>query len=218
VTLHGDNFNEGRLTLGWGRNSYDQLPFPNRGTNQQFTALIALPLDRQSLSYYKTSYSAHLYQPLFNGFILSLLGNVAYGNGFSNNSLPFFENYFAGGIAQPGGIVRGYESYSLGPQDNFGNSMGANLLTTASAGIILPYPFSRDTVRTSIFADAGNVFAYGTPVALRGTDAGPLRYSAGVSIDWRSPFGPLAFSLAKPLNMQPLDQSQYFQFSLSSGF
>lgn len=218
VAIHGDNFNEGRLTLGWGRNSYDQLPFPNRGINQQFTALVALPLDRDSLSYYKTSYTAHWYQPLTHGFIFSLLGNVAYGNGFSNNSLPFFENYYAGGIAQPGGMVRGYESYSLGPLDNFGNAMGANLLTTMSAGIILPYPFSRDNVRTSAFADAGNVFAYGTPAILRGTEAGPLRYSAGVSIDWRSPFGPLSFSLAKPLNMQPLDESQYFQFSLSSGF
>ena len=219
VNLYGDNFNQIRLTAGWNRNSYDQLPFPNRGTNQQLTGLVALPAQSDSLSYYKTSYTARWYQPITHGFIFSLLGNVAFGNGFNkNNSLPFFENYYSGGIAQPGGQVRGYESYSLGPQDIYGNPLGGNFLAGGTASIILPYPLSRDNVRTSFFADAGNVYAVGTPAALTGTDAGPLRYSAGVSLEWRSPFGPLAFNLAKPLNMQPQDRSQSFQFSLSSAF
>lgn len=218
VNLYGDNFNEIRFNAGWNRNSYDQLPFPNRGINQQLTSLVALPGDSDSLSYYKASYTAHLYQPITHGFIFSLLGNIAYGNGFNGNSLPFFENYYSGGIAQPGGQVRGYESYSLGPQDIYGNPLGGNFLIGGTASLILPYPLSRDNVRTSIFADGGNVYAKGTPAALTGTDTGPLRYSAGVSIEWRSPFGPLAFSLSKPLNLQPQDRSQVFQFSLSSGF
>ena len=87
-----------------------------------------------------------------------------------------------------------------------------------SAGLILPYPLSRDNVRTMLFADAGNVFVQGTPVALAGTGGGPIRYSSGVSVEWRSPFGPLAFSVAAPLNKQPTDRDQYFQFSLSSSF
>ena len=99
-----------------------------------------------------------------------------------------------------------------------GNSMGANFLVNGTAGLILPYPLSRDSFRTTIFTDIGNVFAEGTPAALRGSQAGPLRYSAGVSVEWRSPFGPLAFSLAKSLNPQPTDQTQLFQFALSSGF
>lgn len=218
VNLYGTNFNEIRLTTGLSRNSYDQLPFPTHGINQQLTALVALPATSDSLSYYKTSYSAHLYHPLFKGFIFSLLGNVAYGNGFDNDSLPFFENYYAGGIAQPGGQVRGYDSYSLGPKDNYGNAIGANFLVNGSAAIIFPYPLSRDNVRTSVFVDAGNVFAQGIPAPLTGTDSGPIRYSAGVSLEWRSPFGPLAFSIAKPLNLQPGDSNQVFQFSLSSGF
>ncbi len=148
-----------------------------------------MPATSQSLDYFKTSYQAHLYYPLTRGFIFSILGNVGYGNMFNNNGLPFFENYYAGGTAQPG-QVRGYDSYSLGPLDNFGNSMGANFLINGGLGLILPYPLSRDNVRTTIFTDAGNVFAKGTPLYLRGTDSGPLRYSAGVSVEWRSPFGP----------------------------
>lgn len=217
VNLYGRDFNEIRLSGGWNRNSYDQMPYPTRGLNQQATGLIALPAASNSLSYYKTSYQAHWYQPLTRGFILTVLGNAAYGNMFSGNGLPFFENYFAGGISSPG-QVRGYESYSLGPRDNNGNSLGANLLLNGSIGVILPYPLSRDTIRTTLFADAGNVFISGTPPALSGVDAGPLRYSAGLSLEWRSPFGPLAFSVAKPLNKQPWDDEQIFQFTLSSGF
>lgn len=218
VNLYGDNFNEAHLTAGWNRNNYDQMPFPTRGTNQQWTGLVALPADSESLSYYKTAYTAHWYQPITHGFIFSLLGNVAYGNGFGKNSLPFFENYYAGGTAQPAGQVRGYDSYSLGPQDNFGNALGANFMVAGTASVILPYPLSRDNVRTSFFADAGNVFPRGIPVALTGTPSGPLRYSAGVSLEWRSPFGPLAFSLAKAINPQPGDGLQPFQFALSSVF
>lgn len=217
VNLYGRDFHEIRLTTGWNRNSYDQIPFPTRGLNQQASALVALPASSNSLAYYKTNYQAHWYQPITSGFIFSLLGNVGYGNTFKNNGLPFFENYYAGGIAQPG-QVRGYESYSLGPKDSNGNAIGANFLVNGSAGLILPYPLSRDTVRTTLFADAGNVFIQGTPLPLSGFAGGTIHYSAGLGVEWRSPFGPLAFSLAVPLNKQFLDQTQVFQFTLSSGF
>lgn len=217
VALYGQYFNEVRLSAGWNRNSYDQMPYPNRGSNQQASVLVALPGAHDSLTYYKTAYQARLYQPLFKGFIFTALGNVAYGNSFNDQGLPFFENYFAGGIAQPG-QVRGYDSYSLGPLDNHGRALGANLLVNASAGLILPYPLSRESIRSSVFADAGNVYSYGLPLILQGTPSGPLRYSAGLSLEWRSPFGPLAFSVAKALNPQPLDQQQWFQFSVTSSF
>ena len=217
VTDYGRYFNEIRLNGGWNRNSYDQMPYPNKGMNQQASAMLALPATRDSLEYYKAAYQARVYYPLFGGFIFTALGNVAFGNTFDDQGLPFFENYFAGGIAQPG-QVRGYYSYSLGPLDNNGNALGGNFLANANVGLVLPYPLSRENVRTTLFSDAGNAFSYGTPVELRGTAAGPMRYSAGISVEWRSPFGPLAFSVATPLNKQPTDQQQIFQFSVSSSF
>ena len=217
VNQYGGSFNQFHLTGGWNRNSYDQMPFPTSGVNQQAGGLVALPLTSDSLTYYKTSYQARMYIPLVKEWVFSLYGNVAYGNAFNGQGLPFFENYLAGGIAQPG-QVRGYESFSLGPQDSTNRAIGANFLLNGSAELFLPYPFSRETIRTSVFADAGNVFVSGTPQALSGINSGPLRYSAGLAFQWRSPFGPLAFSLAKPLNLQPTDSAQYFQFSMSSSF
>ena len=217
VNQYGRNFNQLRLTSGWSRNSYDQMPYPTIGTNQQAGVLFALPATSESLNYYKASYQARAYYPLMYGFIVTAMGNVGYGNTYKNQGLPFYENYYAGGNAQPG-QVRGFDSYSLGPKDDHGNALGANLLVNGSAGLVLPYPLSRETIRVSLFVDAGNVFIQGTPIGLSGTNEGSMRYSGGLSVEWRSPFGPLAISLATPFNAGPLDRVQPFAFSVSSGF
>lgn len=217
VDLYGQHFQEIRFTNGFTRNTYDQLPYPTSGMNQQASVLIAAPANSGSLSYYKTSYLARLYQPIYRGFIFSALGNIAYGNQFNNQGLPNFENMYAGGTAQPG-QVRGYESYSLGPKDAFGNALGGNYQVNGSTSLILPYPLSRETIRSSVFVDAGTVYARNTLPAMTANNGGSMRYSTGISLEWRSPFGPLAFSLAKALNPQFMDDTQFFQFSLSSSF
>jgi outer membrane protein insertion porin family len=45
-----------------------------------------------------------------------------------------------------------------------------------------------------------------------------MRYSAGVGLTWISPVGPLKFSYAMPVNKQPQDKVQKFQFTLGSIF
>jgi outer membrane protein insertion porin family len=65
----------------------------------------------------------------------------------------------------------------------------------------------------SAFFDIGNVFA--------GADdftADELRMSVGLAGTWLSPIGPLAVSLAKPLNDKAGDDTQAFQFNLGAGF
>ncbi len=215
VDDNGDTFNEVRLKAGWSRSNYDQRPFPTSGTSNQLSALVALPATSNSLSYYESAYSFRGYQPLFKGFILTGTTTVKYGNSFDNQGLPFFENYFAGGIVQPG-QVRGYENYSIGPQDSNGNAYGGNLLTAGSIGLILPAPISQPSFRTTAFMDFGNVYGYNLPEDQQGTGSGPIRTSVGLSVDWRSPMGPLTFSLATPLNEQPGDVSNPFQFSVTS--
>lgn len=215
VDEYGYNFDEVRLKAGWAYNSYNQKIFPTSGINTQLGAMTAFPASSNSLSYYKTNYSFHGYQPLFKGFILTGSTTVEYGNSFDDQGLPFFENYFAGGILQPGQI-RGFENYSIGPQDSNGNAYGGNLLTVASVGLILPEPLSQPSFRTTAFVDAGNVYGYNLPENQQGTESGPVRVSTGLSVDWRSPMGPLTFSLATPLNEQPGDVSNPFQFSVSS--
>jgi len=89
VDLHGWQFDQIRLVAGWSRNSYDRMPYPTKGVNQQAVWSFVLPASTQSLNYYKGSYQAHMYYPLMKGFILSLLGDVGYGNTYGRQGLPF---------------------------------------------------------------------------------------------------------------------------------
>ena len=62
-----------------------------------------------------------------------------------------------------------------------------------------------------LFVDGGNVFE-------DKINTSELRYSAGIEEDWRSPIGPIQFSLAAPLNSKRGDQLEYFQFLIGATF
>lgn len=227
VTQHGVQFNQFLFTLGWGRNSLDQLVFPHSGVYQNATAQLVLPVGGQPLYYYKGNYSAHVYLPFKHNFILESRLSLGYGNSFASTSgLPFFANYYAGGIGTDG-QVRGYEISSLGPRDTNGLPLGGNVMTVGSLALIVPNPIS-DKLRTSVFVDAGNTYSTlgvtqrtpSPPNVRGGTASGPLRYSVGIDVDWRVPVFnvTLSFSLAKAMNPRPGDQTQVFQFNIGTGF
>lgn len=100
---------------------------------------------------------------------------------------------------------------------------GGNVLIEGSAELLFPLPFIKDQsqIRTGFFLDAGNVFdtsCGSTQVACYDVDFGELRYSVGVGLTWVTGFGPMSFSLAKPLNSDEFDQEEIFQFTLGRGF
>ena len=100
---------------------------------------------------------------------------------------------------------------------------GGNVLVEGSAELLFPMPFieDRSQLRTAFFLDVGNVFNTNcseTQVNCFGIDAGELRYSVGLGVTWLSGFGPLTFSLAKPLNASEIDRRESFQFTMGRGF
>ena len=184
---------------------------------------LALPVGGQPLDYYKASYTGLDFLPLTHNFIMQSRLSLGYGNGFaSTRGLPFFSNYYAGGIGTDG-QVRGYQISSLGPRDSNGYPLGGNVMTVGSLALIVPSPLPA-SVRTSLFVDAGNTYSTlgvtqpGNPKG--GTSPGPIRYSAGVNVDWRVlVFNvTLSFSVAKAINPRPGDQIQVFQFNIGTGF
>lgn len=225
VTQHGTQFNQLLLSIGWTRNGLDRLVFPEAGLYQSASAQLALPVGGKPLDYYKANYTGVDYLPLGHEFILQSRLNLGYGNGFaSTTGLPFFANYYAGGIGVDG-QVRGYEVSSLGPRDSNGYPLGGNVMTVGSMALIFPMPASvSEKVRTSVFVDAGNIYStlgVTQPNNPRGgTAAGPVRYSTGLNVDWRVPVFnvTLSFSVAKAINPKPGDQTQVFQFNIGTGF
>ncbi|HVV68892.1 MAG TPA: outer membrane protein assembly factor BamA [Gammaproteobacteria bacterium] len=202
---HGQDFNNVKLTGGWTHNTYDRAIMPTKGFNQYLGAEVGVPVLPKSLDYFKLFYNATVYQPIARGFIVALNTNLGYGNGYAGfGDLPFFKNYYAGGI----GTVRGYEGNTLGPRDSNNNPIGGNVEATGSFNLIFPNPFS-EKFRTSVFLDAGNVFE-------NQLNFNEMRTSAGLEVDWVSPLGPLKFSLAQALNPRSNDDLQFFQFSVGT--
>lgn len=219
--LYGTEFYQLLLNTGWDYNTLDRFQFPTKGMRQSLGASLSLPLGSKNLEYYTFSYQNRFYQPLIKDFILTTYGTAAYGNGYGRfSSLPFMQNYYAGGIGTTG-QNRAFVTNTLGPWDSNGQPLGGNLLLSASIGMVFPTPLNKYNVRTSLLMDGGNVFntqksALQPPNPLRWDN---LRYSYGVQLEWWTPLGmPLVFSLARPLNQHSKDELNVFQFNIGGAF
>jgi outer membrane protein insertion porin family len=101
--------------------------------------------------------------------------------------------------------------------------LGGNVLVTGSAELLFPLPFVKDqrSLRTSFFIDAGNVFSTNcsaTQVNCNDVDLSKLSAATGFGLTWITGFGPLTFSIAKPIKENEDDRTEFFQFSLGTGF
>jgi outer membrane protein insertion porin family len=109
------------------------------------------------------------------------------------------------------------------PNRSNANPFGGNVKIVGSAELIFPLPFIKDQsqIRSAFFIDGGNVFSThcgANQLNCSDLDFGEFRYSIGVGLTWITGFGPLTFSLAKPINTQPEDREEVFQFTLGRGF
>ncbi len=202
---YGTSFNQIKLSSSLGYSNMDRAIFPTSGFAHSLSIDGYLPFNKQGLLFYKADYVAKYYRPLIRDFILRLSGELGYGDGLCNTKiLPPFRNFFAGGI----GTVRGFDADTIGSEEDKDRVIGANLLTVASASIIIPIP-AKDVVRPSIFVDVGSVHD-------RSFSASDLRASYGIQIEWRTPLAPLVFSFAKPMRKKAWDNAALFQFSLGA--
>jgi outer membrane protein insertion porin family len=198
------------LTAGWSNDSRDSFLLPSKGQLTSLVADVATP--GGDLTYYKLTFRFQQLIALSRLFSIRFDTELGYGDGYGDtSSLPLTENYFAGGIRS----VRAYEANTLGPRDSKGQPIGGDRKLTATVELILPLPFISDSkaFRITTFVDAGNVFGPGQKFEFE-----ELRASAGISGIWVSPFGPLTISLGYPLNDQPEDDIQNFQFTLGTTF
>ncbi|WP_430434052.1 outer membrane protein assembly factor BamA [Methyloversatilis sp.] len=215
VNEFGDTNNSLVSTIGWARDTRDSFIYPTRGSIQRVNGEVAIPPG--GLRYMKASYQHQTYFPLWGNFVLMLNGELGYGRGYGDKPLPFYKNFYVGGI----GSVRGFETASIGQRDRDGNgnllrtTIGGDRRLVMNAEVLFPFPgMGQDkSLRLGTFVDAGNVWADGQSLSL-----GDMRYSAGLSVAWSSPMGPLKFSIAQPLNKDPLDRLQRFQFQMGNVF
>ncbi len=114
-------------------------------------------------------------------------------------------------------------------------SLGGNAMALGGIELIVPTPFveedSSNSVRTSMFVDVGNVwdteFDYeeysrltnaGGNELLDFSDWSLFRSSAGISVQWISPMGPMVFSFSKALKEREGDDAKFFTFNIGQTF
>ncbi|WP_428353642.1 outer membrane protein assembly factor BamA [Methyloprofundus sp.] len=234
IEANGSKFLNFPIGIGWVRDTLDKPIFPTVGSQQRLSGLVTIP--GSDLTYYKLSAKDQHYFPIAKDLVLKLMASAAYGNGYGGTeSLPFFENYFGGGVNS----VRGFRDNTLGPRDhcnatcdlNDGSEprpYGGNIKIMANTELIFPIPFMADveSVRLMTFFDIGTIQG---PIAQEQADGSLItvtpafsfsdfRYSAGIAAKWLSPFGALQVSYAIPLNEKEGDEIQSFQFSFGSQF
>jgi len=197
-------------TVGWTRDSRDSVIYPTDGKVQRAFMEVALPVSDQR--YYKLTYQHQRFYPVSQAVTLLLNGEAGAAIGYDGKPLPFFKNFYAGGI----GSVRGYAPNSMGPRDINGAYMGGDKRVVANAELLFPMPgFGKEkSIRLSTFLDGGII--YGVASEVPGSDG--ARYSTGIALTWISPVGPLKMSYASPLNEQFGDKLQRFQFTLGQIF
>ena len=195
-------------SAGWARDKRDSFLFPRRGTYQR--AFIEAAMPPGELRYGKASYQHQYWLPVGDRYALMLNGDVGWAHGYGGKPMPFYKNFYAGGI----GSVRGFDQSTLGPKID-GDALGGNRKLVGNVEFFFPMPGSGAdrSLRLSTFVDVGNVWGQNESL-----QAGDLRYSTGVAFSWSSPLGPLKFSLGFPLNKKDDDEEQKFQFQFGSVF
>lgn len=205
LNRYGDSFSNIKLIAGLSYSNLDRAIFPRRGCFGSLNLEGYIPIASKDLEYYRGNARGAYYHPIYGDWIFKLNAEVAYGNGYGKTKeLPFFKNYYAGGI----GSVRGFETSTLSPLEDAHKVVGGNFLTLGSVSLIVPTPYP-ESVRLSAFVDVGNVFN-------NYFDMDDLRTSAGVQLEVRTPIAPIVLSFAKPLRKKPWDQTELFQFSIST--
>jgi outer membrane protein insertion porin family len=227
IADQGSSFLTFSQGISWVHDTFNRAIFPNNGAQQRLSGIVMIP--GSDLTYYKVGYRQQRYFPLAKDFTLKLNGEVGYGGGYGNTSgLPFFDNYFMGGT----GSVRGFKNNTLGPRDSNGYALGGSSKIVGNIELFFPVPFMAETksIRLGTFFDVG---------ALNDSfSVNNMKYSAGISGEWLSPFGALSVSAAYPINKGTYtyntynpangvdpgsvviqnDQTQFFQFNFGQNF
>lgn len=246
--LGNRTFHKWNLQVSWAHDTRNRFWNPTRGSLQQVSFETTLP--GSTLEYYIVNYKFAQYLRMTDSLTFYGHFNVAYGDTYSApksvlptdhprymgnlGGLPFFENFYAGGVSD----VRGFRDNTLGPYDvlypqtcpatdkNCRLPLGGAFKTVASAEVIFPTPFvkeNNDSTRISAFVDVGNVFKNNLCSAsicsqYKNWSASELRASAGLSFQWRAPVGPIVINIAKPLKKKPGDDTEVIQFTFGNTF
>ncbi|WP_374659389.1 outer membrane protein assembly factor BamA [Phenylobacterium sp.] len=177
------------------------------------------------VNYLSTEVTGGWYHGFNKDFILSVTGQAGYIAGWNGDTVRVNSRFYKGGNS-----FRGFETAGIGPRDtNFSRSdaLGGRAYAIGSVELTIPTGLpDQYGIKASLFSDVGTLGllddkdklkANGTVDPLIYDDLS-LRATAGLSIHWRSPMGPIRFDFSQVLAKEDYDKTETFRFSTSTRF
>jgi outer membrane protein insertion porin family len=220
-------------------NALDNVRDPTQGfyaaLNQDFAGAGG------DVQYVRTTGEARAYYPIYGDFVFMAKAQGGNIMAWGGDQLRMLDHFFLGPTVVRGFQPAGIGPRDLTPGSLTQDALGGTMYWGTTAEIQFPLFFlPKDLgIKAAVFADAGSLWDYkgatvfpnsgltaaaayncpnGTTVALGAPaticvgDSGSIRTSAGVSIIWASPFGPMRFDFGFALAKEPYDRTQVFRF------
>ena len=175
------------------------------------------------VNYVKTEAEVSAYWGIAPSWIVSTTASTGYISGWGGDPIRINDRFFKGGNS-----FRGFETAGIGPRDlTTQDALGGNFYAIGTVQLTVPnFLPEQYGIRTELFVDVGTLGVLDDRYTV--TDQGlndpnivdelKLRASAGLSIHWRSPMGPIRFDLSQIIGSEEYDRTETFRFSTSTQF
>lgn len=194
------------------------------------------------VKYIRTEVDTGVYYGLFPDVVASFSLSAGYIAGWGDEDVRINDRFFKGGAS-----FRGFDVAGIGPRQIIltedstipgevgiieGDALGGNVYYIGSLQLTFPTGLPKEYgISGALFAEFGGlgildpndrrkqVFTSGTSTFTSYVDDSlSLRASAGVSVFWDSPFGPVQFDFAQPFAREEYDRTETFRFSTRTRF
>ncbi len=212
-------------------NDLDDVRKPTSGSTFSFSQSMAG--FGGNMKFLNTGAVAATYTPMFEGaMVASLQARAGYITGYGGAPVPFYQRFFDGGDT-----FRGFALAGIGPRDIVAPSntgaLGGTVHAIGTAQVRFPSLIPESYgIGLSLFTDFGTLgrvdnlnsqtrLCTGAQYSGIGTcvkDNLAFRGSAGISVQWKSPFGPVQIDLGLPYAKTFYDRAQIIHFSTATGY
>ncbi|TGY87413.1 outer membrane protein assembly factor BamA [Marinicauda algicola] len=184
--------------------------------------------------YVRSELQGGIYRDVFrDDIVFSVTGETGLLLSWGGDNARINDRFFKGGNS-----FRGFETAGIGPRvvqrqedtDELfsGDALGGNFYAIGAVELAFPLGLPEEYgIRGSVFTEFGTLGLLpdddqisddGSPTAVFTVDRLEPRVSAGVSIFWDSPFGPVRFDFAEAFVKEDYDRAEFFRFSTRTGF
>ena len=201
-------FTELSVNYGLSHDKRDRTFMPTSGGITSFSQTIPVYADKSSIS---NTFAHSSYKSLTENIVGAGKFYVSSINGLGSDDVRLSKRRSLSGKR-----LRGFEKGKIGPldgTDHIGGNYSAALNFEANLPNILPENTNADI---GAFLDFGNVWGVDYDSSVETSNK--VRSSAGLTLNWMSPLGPMSFVLSQNISKADTDKTESFRFNLGTTF